>query len=79
MTTKFGRSENSRLRNFADTVYDANRLILILTQACVALNRYTVGSLRSIASIAGMIHHSALCAKFHKITTLVANDLPRIL
>ena len=79
MSTKFGRSENSRLRNFADTVYDANRLILILTQACIALNRYTVGLLRSIASIAGIIHHSALCAKFHKITTLVDNDLPRIL
>ena len=29
--TKFCRSENSRLRNFADTVYGANRLNLMRT------------------------------------------------
>ena len=45
---------------------------------CIALNRFTVGSLRSIASIAGIVHHRAGCDKFHKITTLVDNDLLRI-
>ena len=57
--------ESSEKRNFADkslwckqTESNAN------TQACIALNRYTVGSLHSIASIAGIVHHSALCDKF---------------
>ena len=40
---------------------------------CIALNRFTIG-----ASIAGIVHQSAGCDKFHKITTLVDNDLLRI-
>ena len=55
--------ENSEKRNFADKVYDTTESNAN-TQACIALNRYTVGSLRSIASIAGIVYHSALCDKF---------------
>ena len=36
----------------------------------IALNRF--------ASIAGIVYDSGLCDKFHKITTLVDNDLLRI-
>ena len=72
---------SSGKRNFADTVYNANMQTEsnANTQACIALNRYTVGLLCSIASIAGIVHHSALCGKVHKITILVDNDLLRIL
>ena len=83
--TKFCRSGNSRLRNFGNTKFrwyslwckqtDSNAN----TQPCIALNRYTVGSVHSIASIAGIIHQSNICDKFHNIPTLVDNDLLRIL
>ena len=76
---KFAPASSGK-RNFADTVYNANMQTEsnANTQACIAFNRYTVGSLCSIASIAGIVHHSALCGKVHKITTLVDNDLLRI-
>ena len=77
---KFAPASSGK-RNFADTVYSANMQTEsnANTQACIALNRYTVGSLCSIASIAGIVHHSALCGKVHKITILVDNDLLRII
>ena len=53
---KFAPSSSGK-RNFADTVYNANMQTEsnANTQACIALNRYTVGSLCSIASIAGIV------------------------
>ena len=82
---KLRRSENSRLRNlrktnFRDTVYDAHSLNLTRRlKTGIALNHYTVGSQTFDPSIAGVVHLIAFCDKFHKITTLVDNDLLRIL
>ena len=72
---KFREHEISLIQFMVQTdwLYNAN------TQPCIALNRYTVGSVHSIASIAGIIHQSNICDKFHNIPTLVDNDLLRIL